>query len=360
MTILDNKLPNKEKEQRNASQFPRVFYCRHMQPGIAKYENETILVDTDAIKKMMPSAIGKPVYIFHQDVDLEKLKEQAAGYIVDSFYLKEDGWAWFKFLAIDDACYNAIEGGWSVSNAYLPTNWGGSGTKNNAPFDREVLDGEFTHLAIVPDPRYEKACIMTSEQFKIYKDNLNRELEELHNSKTNQKGKTMFKLFKNTKEEVSTVDADTMVEIENGKSVSITEMINAIKKNDDDAAAKKAAEKAAEEEKKNADPMVKVNGEDMPLSELINQYNAMMKKNAGDDDAADEDADDLENADDDVAAGKKAEKEAEKKNGKDKTDHFTELKNAHNKAQEPVAMIETSIDQCARGTARYGSAKASK
>jgi len=259
-------------EKRNASQFPRMFYCRHMQPGICGYETDTVLVDTDVLKRMLPTGVGKPVYIHHQDVDLDKLKETAAGYVTEAFYNELDGWGWFKFLAIDDECYQAVANGWSVSTAYIPTKWGAHGTKNNCPYDKEVLDAEFTHLAIVPDPRYEGARIFTPDEFKAYQEGKKRQLEELQNSKT--KGKPMFKMFKNTRQEVSTVDEDTQIELQNGKTVSVAEMINAMK---------------AEKEKENSDQMVDVMGEKMPLKELVNKYEKMCaKKNEADDKEEDE------------------------------------------------------------------------
>ena len=192
----------------NATQKPRVFYCRHMQPGIARYEKETILVDSDGMKNLIASAREHsiPVYINHieGEVDLKNIKTQAAGYVSESFYNDLDGWAWFKFIAIDDQAHEAIKKGWSVSNAYLPTEWGPSGTKNNCPYNREVRNGEFTHLAIVPDPRYEGAMIYTPEEYKKYQDDARDKLAELKNSKGKQ---TMFKhvakMFKTTREEVT-------------------------------------------------------------------------------------------------------------------------------------------------------------
>lgn len=352
------------QEKQNAAQFPRVFYCRHMQPGIVKYENETILVDTDGVKHMMPSGVGKPVYIHHQKVDLDTMKEKAAGYVTDSFYNELDGWAWFKFLAIDDDCYHAISEGWAVSNAYVPTEWGEGGTKNNCPYEREVKNGEFTHLAVVPDPRYEGACIMTPEEFKIYQDSQKRKLEELQNSNQS-KGKTMLKLFKNTKQEVASIDADTMIELENGKSVSIEEMINAVCK-------KNAEEK---KEKENGDQMVDVDGEKMPLKELVNKYKKMNeKKNESQDEEEEEDEpkkekknrqkkNDGEDDDDDGRTKKEKsksdkghddqiEKDLEEDEEKENS-HFDELRNAHLKHGTDVVVLETSMDKLARGRALF-------
>jgi hypothetical protein len=343
-------MPEQAHEHQNASQFPRIFYAKHMQPGICKYDKETVLVDTDTLKRMLPTGTAKPVYIDHQKVDLDTLKEKAAGYITESFYNELDGWAWFKLIAIDDDCHEAIAKGWSVSNAYRPTSFTHGGTKNNCPYDREITDGEFTHLAIVENPRYEGATIFTPEEFKNYQADLKRQLDELHNSNPTQEGRTMFKLFKNEKKEVTSVDKDTLVDLGDGKSISVEEMLNAVKKNDDDEAAKAKAEK----EKENAgDPMVKCNEGEMPLSELVNKYNAMAEKKNAEDEKEKKNAEDKEKKE---AEEKKNAEDAEKKKEEEKKNskHFEELRNANLTAGKPVQIIETSMDQLARGKLRYG------
>lgn len=345
----------------NASQPPKFFYCRHMQPGICRYEDETVLVDTDALKKMIATGNGIPVYVHHQPVELDKLQETAGGYVVESFYNELDGWAWFKCIAVGDECHTAIAKGWSVSNAYKPNEFGHAGTKNNCPYNREILGGQFTHLAIVPNPRYEEACIMSPDEFKAYQETKKRQLDELHNSKP-AKGPKMFKLFKNEKKEVTTVDLDTMIELESGSSLTVREMLNAVKKNDEDA--EEAKKKKEEEDKKNgtANQVVEVDGEQMPLKELVNKYcemkNKKTKKNESEEDAEEEkrkkeekEKQDKKNADEEEAK-KKAKDEEDKKN----SGFFEELKNAHNKAIDAVPTISTPASGTARGAKRYGSA----
>ena len=143
----------KKEDITNAKQFPKCFYAKHMETGLAGYETETILIDTDNLKTMIPTFVGKPVYVRHQEVDLDTMKDKACGYVTDSFYNELDGWLWVKILITDDDGFLAIANGWSVSNAYVPTEWGAGGTHHNCPYDRKIIGGEFTHLAIVPDPR---------------------------------------------------------------------------------------------------------------------------------------------------------------------------------------------------------------
>jgi len=325
-----------------------------METGLAGYADETILIDTDNLKSMIPTFVGKPVYVRHQDVDLETMKEQACGYVTDSFYNELDGWLWAKILITDDDGFLAIANGWSVSNAYVPTEWGAGGTHHNCPYDRKIIGGEFTHLAIVPDPRYEEAKIYTPDEYKAYQEDKKKKLEEVHNSKS--EGKKMFKFFKNTKEEVASVDEETMVELQNGKSVSVGEMINAMKKNaEDEAEAKKKADEEEKSKENAEDQEVQVGEDKMPLKELINKYMSLTnKKNAEGEDKKEVDEDKKENSEDKDEDDKKEDKES-KENSKE-VDHFEELRNAHMKYSPQInATIETPMDQTARGKTRYGS-----
>ena len=324
----------KKMEKTNAKQFPRVYYAKHMQAGICGYKDETILIEADQMKAMAPSFVGKPVYVYHQSVDVSKLKEEAAGYISDSFYNESDGWLWVKMLIVDDEAHEAIAKGWRVSNAYVPTTSDdAAGTWHNCNYDRKILSGEFTHLAIVPDPRYEEADILTPEAFKNYQSEKKNLLNELHNSKDGEK-KIMFKLFKNARQEVPAdkIDTDTMVELEGGKTVSLQEMINAV-----------ADEKKPTPEDDLMNSEVDVGGEKLPVKELVARYNKMNKKNEAEDTEKD-----------------KAEDKAEdKKENSLSTDrkHFDELRNAGNSASSEVEVIETTANKLARGKSRYGSGK---
>lgn len=350
------------KEYQNANQFPKPFYCRHMQPGLCGYGTEKVLVDIDAMKRMIGAdAVGKPVYILHSEEPneerLKKLQEEAAGYITDSFYNELDGWAWFEILAVSDSAHQAIAQGWKVSNAYIPTEWGPGGTKNNVPYDREIVSGIFTHLAIVPDPRYEDAIIMTPEKFKAYQETKRRQLEELKNS-SQPKGKPMFKFFKNERKEVSAsaVDSDTLVELEDGTTLTVKEMHNAMKKNEGESAeekAKREKDEKEESEKKNfkeantqemENAMVDCDGEKMPLKELVNRYSAM-KKN-------EKEAEEKKNAEE--KAKEEEKKNAEAKEKELENSRFKELQNANQgKSNESAVVLETSMNQMQRGKERY-------
>lgn len=371
-------------ELSNASQFPRMYYARHMQPGVCRYVHsdgveEIVLLKVDTLQKMAPSFVGKPVYVFHQKVDLDNLKDEAAGYVTASFYNELDGWLWVQFIMIDDSGHDSIQGGWSVSNAYIPDESGAGGSWNNNAYHREITTASFTHLAIVPDPRYEDACIFTPEAYKVYQDERRVRLNELRNSKSTEGNKFMLKFFKNEKKEVaaSDVDADTMVELTNGKSMKLTDMVAAVEKREKTNAIK--------------DATIMVNGKSMTVAELSNAYTEMCKEkeneaddkdekendadgtvdlnmieNASDDGDEDDDKKEKENeTDTDQPEGDKGDKEVKNSKAAEEAaaaaakkvadkKHFDELKNAKDKAM-PVRRIEISVDQVQRGKDRYGS-----
>ncbi len=348
-------------EKINARGFPKTYYARHMESGLCGYENEKILVDADAMKAMCPSFQGKPVYVGHQKVNVDNIQAEADGYVTECFYNPLDGWLWAKMLVVSDKANDAIGRGWAVSNAYIPQEFSSGGQHHNVDFNRKIVNAMFTHLAIVPDPRYEGASIMTPEQYKSYCADKQAQLDELQNNKG--KSKMSFKrFFKKTEEEIKTVDGltdDAMVELQNGKSVSLKTLI-------DDHVAAEAAEAAAalenaktkknsdkdkekedDEDFLNSDTEVDVGGKKMKVGELANRYMNRQKKNSEDEEKAKKEKEEKENAEDD-----KKKEEDEKKNAK----HFDELKNARTKAAAPV-VVDTSIDQVQRGKDLYGSGK---
>lgn len=52
------------------------------------------------------------------------------------------------------------------------------GTENNIPYDIEFLDGIFTHLAIVDNPRYERANIVFNSKTIVKNENHNAQVIE--------------------------------------------------------------------------------------------------------------------------------------------------------------------------------------
>ena len=174
----------------NSKNFPRRYFARHIKEGLVHYlengKDKLYLVTNEALHKMNSSFEGKPIYIRHVDeVDTDKMKEEAVGYVVKSFYNEFDG-AWWAEIIADDEAQGYIEKGWAVSNAYLPTELGSGGVYHDIDYDKEVKSGVYEHLAIVDNPRYEEAVIMTPEDFKEFNEGRKTELDKLKNSKENE------------------------------------------------------------------------------------------------------------------------------------------------------------------------------
>lgn len=394
----------------NEKEENKVYYCKHIAPGVCAYQDETIFIGEDTLKKMDKSFSGKPIFVNHQTVNPETEKEDAVGYVVESFYLPEDGTHWAKLLIIDDKGHDAIKQGWKVSNAYKPTGFGVGGEWHNVPYNREVTDAYYTHLALVDNPRYEEAEIMSAEDFKKYKEAKKSQLEQLQNSKvenSKQGEKKMFKLW--TKKEVTNSDdiSKVMVELSDGSAVSIGEMVNSVEK---DLKEKEDKKNECHNEDELMEKVVKVNGEDMKVSDLVAAFEKKDKKNEEDeeeDKAKDEEKKEEEKADkknkknaeevdkrkeiDEVGGFlkdkgltdedirfvmKKMEKDAYEKDeeGKDNEDEDKEKKeeekkdkknskdllNAEEKANSKKfvgVVADTMARKLARGQERYGSAK---
>lgn len=176
---------------KNEKKFPERYYARHIKEGLVHYvdngADKLYLVTNEALKKMNASFEGKPIYVRHVDeVDLENLKEKSDGYVVKSFYNEFDGAWWAEILIVSDEGHEAVEKGWAVSNCYLPTELGAGGVYHDINYDKEVKNGKYEHLAIVDNPRYEEAVVMTPEEFRNFNEERQLQMQQLKNSKENE------------------------------------------------------------------------------------------------------------------------------------------------------------------------------
>lgn len=357
----------------NSKQEPRIFYARHIAPGVCGYEDETVFLNEDTLRKMDATFAGKPIYVGHQKVNLDNLQEEAQGYVVESFFLPEDGAHWAKIIIVGDDGHEAVGKGWAVSNAYMPEAFGAGGEWHNIAYNREITDAYYTHLALVDNPRYEEATIMTPEDFKTYKESKREQLKQLENSKTKQgeKRKMNWKLFEK-KEVTNSEDIENkMVELSNGSTVSIREMINAVEEE-----IKEKKDKCNEEDI--LEKVVKVNGEDMKVSELVEAFEKKSKKNE-DKDEEKKDADDKDEekdkeakkaskknedeekkekeSEDDKDEEKKDEEEEKSKEDKKNAKDLLEAEEKANAKRFQGQVVDTMSRKLARGQERYGSAK---
>jgi hypothetical protein len=327
--------------QNSVTKFPELYVCNHLQAGLCGYSNETILLSQDAMARMAPTFNGKPVYILHQDVEFDKMKQDAVGYVADT-WLAGDGWLWSRIIITDDEAHKVIAEGYSVSNAYNPTEFKGGGMHHNLPYTREIMNGEFTHLALVPDPRYEDAKVYTLEEYQARNTTLMNSLEpKPPANQPAKKGNFMLKFFKNQKTEVDASEAD-IVEYTNAKGETVTrslsEMVNAVEE-------KEKANKAMKNK-------VMVNGEEMTVADLVKKYEEMENEDKDDKDADKENEGDEDQDDADAEAEER--EEEEKKNAKAKADA---IRNAAGNAPSRTVVIETRTTQLNRGKSVYGTKK---
>lgn len=277
----------------NEKSLPEVYYARHMKQGVANYpENkEIIYISNETIADMAKTFVGKPVFVHHQNIDLDNLKEQMDGVVSDSFWNKYDGEWWVKFIAITDKCKQAIKNGWKVSNCYNNLVRGNGGTCIDVKYDSEIIGGVFNHLAIVENPRYENAEIYTEEEYNEYNNMKKQKLDKISNSKgETMKNKIMneidvkdlllskdseitvgeaIEMYKNSKK---VIDESAEILLSNGEKVLVSELINACKKNEDD-----------EEKKENEDEEPKKENEDKRKE--IDEVAGIMKSAGADDEA---------------------------------------------------------------------------
>ncbi len=113
--------------------------------------------------------VGVPVIINHKDITDKNANDERVGVVSNVWFDEKDGWYWCDGVIWDETAQNLItDKGWSVSCSYdvkLADDAGG--TENNIPYDIEFLDGVFTHLAIVDNPRYERANIVFNSKTVI-------------------------------------------------------------------------------------------------------------------------------------------------------------------------------------------------
>lgn len=355
-----------------------IYYGLHFYSGLAEYKegdkSQRVYLTEDTLRNMDPTFAGRPVFVLHVDeieTDLNELRKEADGWVVDSFYNQADGKHWAKFIVVSEKGERAIANGMKLSNCYIPKTFGSSGTWNGITYDREITSGEYEHLAIVPDPRYEESVIMTPDEFKEYNESKIQELKKLANNKEGET-KMKFSFFKRTKVENSTdLDAMCVVLPKSSKEVFLAKLIN----DADDSEMKKGEPQMA-----HPDHQVDVDGHKMTVNDLLGKYKDAcgalhaMKKNEEEDagmDPAEENAEDQDKeyskeepdmSGDDKEAEKssmklekeeeKEVKDAKKQNAREKADR---LKNADKNIHAPVAHVYLSDDQVSRGKSLYGS-----
>lgn len=380
----------------------KVYYGLHSYPGLAEYQeangSQRIFLHENTIRTMDPTFSGRPVFVDHVDevgTDINEVRKEADGWVVESFYNSADGKHWAKFLIVSERGERAIAQGMRLSNCYIPKSFGAGGTWNGMTYDREVTSAEYEHLAIVKNPRYEESVIMTPEQFKTYNESQINELKRLANDKPQGENKMKLNWFKRAKVE-NAVDLESMSVVlpKSGREIEITKLINDY--DDYEMKSREPVGALAEDDSR----MVKVGDEEMSISELVRRYKELLHDEYEEDEYEEEigengyqtpmdtgthklkkklktkyyKADSVDNEDDGKDAKDKDDKEDKsdkkekdkdkdddkdkkdnkKKNDKDKAD---KLRNAGPENDFKEATILMNSDKLARGRDFFGSNK---
>lgn len=137
----------------------RPFKSRFLQAGLVKYDFGVCLLTKETIDKFINTFINVPVIINHKD---NINPDDEVGKIQNVWFSSEDGWFWCDGIITDKKAIELIENGYNVSCQYRITDYSDNlenKLHNGNPYDKEILNGVFEHLAIVKNPRYEGAFI---------------------------------------------------------------------------------------------------------------------------------------------------------------------------------------------------------
>jgi len=156
---------------------PKSYKCKFIQPGVISYDDQnqgTVLVEKPALDSMAKTFRNCPVIFVpeqHDNSDKENSfdftdlsSNPASGIVTGIPYWGDDGWMWVEFTVWDANAIKAIDKGYSVSCAYVPDKVADGGEWHQIPYDEQVLDGHYIHMAIVARPRYEGSQIFANSK----------------------------------------------------------------------------------------------------------------------------------------------------------------------------------------------------
>jgi hypothetical protein len=327
----------------------RAGPCKYMLP-----KNETIMVSAETLKLLAPTMQGVPVVLDHP---AEKITDEniaalpVVGRVADMHYNEDDQNWYAHFVVDDDQAVKLLQDGWGVSTAWIPTKWGQGGTFNNIPFDRELLEGRYEHLAIVKNPRYEMASnpiFMNSDDQALQKPDSK---DIIKTDKSFGSVSMLGKLFrkKSSKEEIminAAENEEIMVEI-NGKEMSLKDAIELAAK------AETPAERIV-----NGDDMVDVDGEKVSINDLVEAYKASkVKKNEDESSEEKEETEEKEDKEETKENSKSAEEIAAEAAANVQTNaNFQSLDQAYKSGSmdDPSACLSLH-EKMELGRSRYGS-----
>lgn len=149
------------------------FGGRHIQTGIVGYpemkhphngkQGIDILVEKEVLDAMRPTMRGIPILNWeHAQGDYAKwiAEGKAKGMVVGSHWNGDDAWEHCNYFVWDKEAKANCRNGFRLSNAWKEDeiDWT-PGIHNGKSYDGKLKAAHYTHMAIVPNPRYEGAII---------------------------------------------------------------------------------------------------------------------------------------------------------------------------------------------------------
>ncbi|MDE2019622.1 MAG: DUF2213 domain-containing protein [Patescibacteria group bacterium] len=222
----------------NSSEWPKPVKMRFIEPGPVNYkELGTVLVPMECLDKMASSLVGKPIIDEnHKPANPQNFKDVASG-VVCRVWKGEDGWYWCEAIIWDEDCLEHCRGGeWSISCAYKPTQIDQkSGVHNGIPYSATFEDGQYTHIAVVRDPKYSDAMIVC-----------------------NSRGEKMIKFFSGKEQEGRD---DVRYVVVDGTRIPLKEVVNSYVKDQEEIANAVAD-----------DSTIEIDGKQVPVKNMIESY----------------------------------------------------------------------------------------
>lgn len=144
----------------------RPFSSRFIEAGVAHYEQfGDVLITKETLDKFVHSMVGCPVIIKHKDITDENADKERVGVVSRVWFNEFDGWYWCEGIIWDKQAIDLVKNqGWNVSCTYDFESDKQPKMHNGKKVDMEFTDGEFLHLALVPNPRYERANIVINSK----------------------------------------------------------------------------------------------------------------------------------------------------------------------------------------------------
>ena len=144
----------------------RKFVSRFIEAGVAHYEQfGDVLITKETLDKFINTMVGCPVIIKHKDITDENADKERVGVVSDVWYNEQDGYFYCSGIIWDKQAIDLVKNqGWNVSCTYDFESDKQAKTHNGKKIDMEFTDGNFLHLALVDNPRYERANIVMNSK----------------------------------------------------------------------------------------------------------------------------------------------------------------------------------------------------